>query len=127
MRRVHPAASRVARLREEYPALFVAFELPAVADADLRARPFVERRARLRELLCGCVAAMHITPATEQAQVARRWLERYEGRGIDGVMAKRRDLPFRPGARAMIKVKPERTADCVVAAFRVFDDPPVVD
>jgi ATP-dependent DNA ligase len=126
MRRIHPAASRVARLREEWPAVFVAFDLLALGDEDLRARPFLERRARLGELLEGCAAPLHLTPATGQVEVARGWLERYQGRGIDGVMAKPRDVPYRAGARAMIKVKPERTADCVVAGFRVFEDPPVV-
>jgi ATP-dependent DNA ligase len=117
--RLHPSASRVERLRNEAPATFVAFDLLAVAGEDLRARRFDERRARLESLLTPAPPHVALTPATESLEVANEWLDRYEGAGIDGVVAKRRDLAYQPGRRAMTKVKKERTADCVVAGIRV--------
>jgi ATP-dependent DNA ligase len=118
--RLHPAASRVERLRRETPAALVAFDLLAAGDEDLRGRPFAERRARLERLLAGAEPPLHLTPLTADRAVAAAWLERFEG-----VIAKRRDLPYLPGARAMVKVKRERTADCVVAGFRWFEDRPL--
>jgi ATP-dependent DNA ligase len=126
MARLHPAASRVERLRRETPAHLIAFDLVALEDEDLRASPFSERRARLERLLSRPPRSVRITPITDDPAVARGWLERFEGGGIDGVVAKRADLRYEPGARAMTKVKNERTADCIVAGFRVFDDRPVL-
>ena len=125
LRRLHPAASRIARLRAETPASFIAFDLPALGSRDLRDRPFAERRRLLAGLLAAARPPLLLTPATDNVDEAHRWLERYQGRGIDGVIAKRRDLTYEPGARAMVKVKRERTADCVVAGFRWFVDRPL--
>ncbi len=125
MSRLHPAPSRVERLRLSSPALLVAFDALAVADEDLTASPFAERRAALEQLLAGIPPPLRVTPATEDRTIAADWLERFRGAGIDGVVAKRRDLPYQPGARAMLKVKRERTAECVVAGFRVFSDRPL--
>ncbi len=116
--RIHPAASRIARLAAEIPASFVAFDLLAAADDDLRAAPLRARRARLEALLAGVAPPVHVTPATRDVAVARDWLARFEGAGLDGVMAKPDDGSYEPGVRAMIKVKHARTADCVVAGFR---------
>ncbi|HEX2111661.1 MAG TPA: ATP-dependent DNA ligase [Gaiellaceae bacterium] len=118
MARLHPAASRVERLRRETPARLVLFDLIAVGDEDLRGAPFEERRARLATLLAGAAPPIHLTPLTESFDVARDWLDRFAGAGVDGVVAKHRSLPYEPGRRAMVKVKRERTADCVVAGFR---------
>jgi ATP-dependent DNA ligase len=126
MLRLHPAASRVERLARETPAAFVAFDLLATGMSDLRARPFVERRERLAQVLAEAVAPISITPITADRPVAAQWLERFAGNGVDGVMAKAKDAPYEPGARSMLKVKRERTADCVVAGFRSFvDGPPI--
>ena len=122
MARLHPAASRVRRLAAETPAALVAFDLLALGGYDLRPAPFGERRERLAGLLAGGGPPLHLTPATDDADTAAGWLERFAGGGIDGVVAKRRDLPYEPGARAMVKVKRERTADCVVAGLRAFVD-----
>jgi ATP-dependent DNA ligase len=124
--RIHPAASRVARLRGETPASFVAFDAPGVEATDLCERPFHERRGWLERLLEAARPPLYLTPITADIGLARQWLTRFHGGGIDGVVAKHRDLPYRPGERAMIKVKPERTADCVVAGFRVYAGEPVV-
>jgi ATP-dependent DNA ligase len=113
--RVHPAASRVERLRRETPASFIAFDLLALGDEDLRGRPFGERRSALSELLAAAPAPVRLTPCTDEERAASAWLERPPGAGIDGVVAKHRELRYQPGARAMVKVKLERTADCVVA------------
>jgi ATP-dependent DNA ligase len=123
--RVHPAASRVARLSGETPAQFVAFDLIAYDGRDLRERPFVERRALLCELIGAPRATARATPATRDRALAVEWLAGAGG-GIDGVMAKAADLRYRPGARAMVKVKPDRTADCVVAGFRPYVDRPLL-
>jgi ATP-dependent DNA ligase len=122
MARLHPAASRVERLARETPAHFVAFDLLALGDEDLRPRRFDTRRARLEEVLAGAPDQLRLTPITDDPEVAERWLERFQGAGIDGVVAKARDLLYLPGVRAMIKVKHERTADCVVGGFRVYTD-----
>jgi ATP-dependent DNA ligase len=123
--RVHPAASRVERLSRATPARFVAFDLVARDGEDLRGRPFAERRARLEDLIGGARANLEVTPATRDPVIAAKWLASAGG-GIDGVMAKPADLLYRPGARAMLKVKPERTADCVVAGFRPYVDRPLL-
>jgi ATP-dependent DNA ligase len=123
--RVHPAASRVARLSRETPARFIAFDLIALDGQDLCARPFRERRALLCDLIGEPRARVRATPATQDPALAAEWLAGAV-RGIDGVMAKPADLPYRPGARAMLKVKRERTADCVVAGFRPYVDRPLL-
>jgi ATP-dependent DNA ligase len=123
--RVHPAASRVERLSWETPARFVAFDAIALDGEDLRERPFSERRELLSALVGEGSETVRLTPATRDPAVAREWLESAGG-GIDGVMAKAADLPYRPGQRAMLKVKPDRTADCVVAGFRPYVDRPLL-
>jgi len=116
--RIHPAASRVAMLAADSPASFVAFDLLADGDQDLRARPFVERRAALERRLAKPPPAVLLTPAAADPAVAREWFAVFEGAGLDGVIAKRADGPYLPGKREMVKVKHQRTADCVVAGFR---------
>jgi ATP-dependent DNA ligase len=126
MARLHPAASRVRELSARTPAVFVAFDLPALGGEALDGLGFARRRARLEALLAGTRPPLFLTPATEDRQVAERWLEGFRGGGLDGVVAKHRDLGYSPGARAMLKVKHERTAECVVAGIRGTDDPPEV-
>jgi ATP-dependent DNA ligase len=116
--RLHPAASRVAKLAQETPASFVAFDLLAAAGKDIRSLPFEKRRAQLEALLKKVAAPVHVTPMTRDRDVAVEWLERFEGAGLDGVMAKPADGRYEPGRRAMFKIKHSRTADCVVAGFR---------
>ncbi len=126
MSRLHPAASRALRLSEEAPAQLVAFDLLALDGESLCERPFAERRDRLAALLANAPEPLALTPSTTSPQVARDWLARFQGAGIDGVVAKPAELPYQPGKRAMLKVKPERTADCVVAGFRTYADAPLV-
>ena len=116
--RIHPAESRVRRLAAETPAAFVAFDLLALDDRDLRPLPFAHRRALLVEALGSARPPVHVTPATDDREVALDWFERFEGAGLDGVMAKPAALAYLEDKRAMIKVKHVRTADCVVAGFR---------
>jgi ATP-dependent DNA ligase len=116
--RIHPAASRVAMLARETPASFVAFDLLALGDEDLRAAPQSERRARLEAALAGARPPVYLTPATRDRAVAADWFERFEGAGLDGVVAKRLDDGYHPDKRTMLKIKHERTCDCVVAGFR---------
>jgi ATP-dependent DNA ligase len=116
--RIHPAASRVKLLAEQSPASFVAWDLLALGDEDLRETPLAERRTRLEQVLGGAAAPVHLSPATRDRALAEDWFRRFEGAGLDGVMAKRLDEPYRPGERTMVKVKHARTADCVVAGFR---------
>src|SRR5213594_3184002 len=116
--RLHPAASRVAKLAKETPSLFVAFDLLAIGDRDLRAVPQVERRAQLERALGAMKPPIHVTPMTRDRAVALEWLSRFEGAGLDGVIAKPDLGSYEPGKRAMIKLKHVRTADCVVAGFR---------
>ncbi|HZU40209.1 MAG TPA: ATP-dependent DNA ligase [Solirubrobacteraceae bacterium] len=118
MGRLHPAASRVRELAARRPAALIAFDLPALGGESLCALPFAERRTRLCALLAGARPPLHVTPATDERAVAERWLSEFRGGGLDGVTAKARELPYQPGARAMLKVKHERTADCVVAGIR---------
>ena len=118
LNRIHPADSRVRMLASTTPASFVAFDLLALGDEDLRPVGFAERRRRLEEAFAPAHPPIHLTPATTDAGVARDWFERFEGAGLDGVVAKRGDLTYREGERVMLKVKHERTADCVVAGFR---------
>jgi ATP-dependent DNA ligase len=116
--RLHPAASRVAKLAKETPSAFVGFDLLAVEGRDLRDAPQHERRARLEALLDGARPPVYLTPMTRDRRVAADWLQRFEGAGLDGVIAKVADGVYEPGKRAMIKVKHARTADCVAAGFR---------
>ncbi len=126
MARLHPAASRVRRLADETPATFVAFDVLAVGGEDLRERGFAERRARLEALLRSAPPRVALTPATTDPAVARGWLERPPGEGIDGVIAKEVGLTYRPGKRAMMKVKTLHTIDCVVAGYRPYVDTPAL-
>jgi ATP-dependent DNA ligase len=116
--RLHPAASRVAKLAAETPASFVAFDLLAEGDEDLRSRPQAERRARLEEALARAAGRVHLTPCTRDRAVAQEWFHRFEGAGLDGVIAKHEGMTYQPGKRVMLKIKHTRTADCVVAGFR---------
>ena len=120
--RLHPAASRVAKLAAETPSSFVAFDVLAAAGKDVRDKPQAERRALLEMLLEGVKPPVHLTPMTRDLKVATDWLSRFEGAGLDGVIAKPEDAIYEPGKRAMIKVKHTRTADCVVAGFRWHKD-----
>jgi ATP-dependent DNA ligase len=117
--RIHPAASRVTRLATETPASFVAFDLLARGDDDFTQRPFADRRALLTETLATAQPPIHLTPATTDHHVAARWFEQFEGAGLDGVVAKPRDGIYEPDKRVMFKIKHARTADCVVAGYRV--------
>jgi ATP-dependent DNA ligase len=120
--RVHPAASRVERLAADTPARYVAFDLLALGDVDLRERAFDDRRHLLTEALSLAEPPVHLTPATTDARVAADWFTRFEGAGLDGVMAKPLGEPYAAGKRALFKVKQQRTADCVVAGFRWHKD-----
>ena len=116
--RLHPAKSRVEKLAKSSPASFVAFDLLAYEDKDLRERPQVERREKLEQLFIELRAPLHLTPLTRDRVTAVRWLAEFEGAGLDGVMVKPTSGAYLPGKRAMLKVKHQRTADCVVAGFR---------
>jgi ATP-dependent DNA ligase len=116
--RLHPAASRVAKLAKETPAEFVAFDALAVDGQDLRDTGQSERRTQLERLLADSKKPIHLTPMTRDRELATEWLSRFEGAGLDGVIAKPAGGTYQPGKRAMIKVKHARTADCVVAGFR---------
>ncbi|MGN6088291.1 MAG: ATP-dependent DNA ligase [Actinomycetales bacterium] len=117
--RIHPAESRVRRLAAETPASYVAFDLLALGDEDLRSQPFAERRQRLVAVLASAAPPIHVTAATEDVELARQWFEVFEGAGLDGVVAKPTDLRYQPDKRAMFKVKHSRTADCVVVGYRM--------
>jgi ATP-dependent DNA ligase len=116
--RLHPAASRVKKLAAETPVSFVAFDLLALNDRDLRAAPQAERRKQLEKAVGGDGDRVHLTPCSRDRAVARDWFHRFEGAGLDGVIAKHESLAYQPGKRAMVKVKHVRSADCVVAGFR---------
>ncbi len=116
--RLHPAASRVAKLAKDTPSAFVAFDALAAQGRDLRAVPLHERRAQLERLLDNADPPIYLTPMTRDSTLAAEWLTRFEGAGLDGVIVKPADAVYEPGRRAMIKVKHARTADCVVAGFR---------
>jgi ATP-dependent DNA ligase len=118
--RIHPAASRIQRLREELPAQLVVFDLLAIGDDDLRQAPFSERRAQLASAVDPSAASVHLTPITTDVVVARDWFTRFEGAGLDGVVAKAPGLAYLENQRVMLKVKHERTADFVVGGFRWY-------
>src|SRR6202000_2698447 len=117
--RIHPADSRVRMLPEKTPASFIAFDLLALGDDDYTRRPFSERRAALVDALAGSGPAIHATPATTDIETAQRWFAEFEGAGLDGVIAKPLTGTYQPDKRVMFKIKHERTADCVVAGYRV--------
>src|SRR3989454_8569163 len=116
--RLHPAASRVAKLAQATPASFVGFDLLAAGGRNAMGAPQHERRTLLERLFAKVGPPLYLTPMTEDRRTAPKWLERFEGAGLDGVVAKPADASYQPGKRAMIKVKHARTADCVVAGFR---------
>lgn len=118
--RLHPAASRVARLAKEMPSSFVAFDVLAAGGENLMSTPQAERRAKLEQLLGHVGAPIYLTPMTRDRLTAERWLQEFEGAGLDGVIVKPAHGTYQPGKRAMIKVKHSRTADCVVAGFRWY-------
>lgn len=126
LERIHPADSRVELLAQRTPASLVAFDLLAVDDAALLDEPQQARRAALVERLAGAAPPVFTAPATEDIELARVWFDQFEGAGLDGVVAKPLDAPYRPGARAMFKIKHGRTADCVVAGYRVHKTGEVV-
>lgn len=117
--RIHPAASRVEKLSVETPASFVAFDVLSIGNRDLSELPLAERRAELEKLFAGVPAPLHLTRTTRDVDVARRWLDEFEGAGLDGVVAKPLDQPYQPGKRAMFKIKHKRTADVVLMGYRV--------
>jgi ATP-dependent DNA ligase len=122
--RIHPAASRVKLLSVQTPASFVAFDLLALGDTDYTPRPFAERRAALVDALSRTAPPIHVTAATTDRTVAQQWFHQFEGAGLDGLIAKPLDGPYEPDKRTMFKVKHERTADCVVAGYRVHKSGP---
>jgi ATP-dependent DNA ligase len=122
--RIHPAASRVALLAEQTPASFIAFDLLALGDEDLTGRPFAQRRALLEQALSKARPPVYVTPATTDRELALEWFEQFEGAGLDGVVAKPLDGTYEPDKRTMFKIKHERTADCVVAGYRVHKSGP---
>ncbi|MBB2942414.1 ATP-dependent DNA ligase [Actinoplanes lutulentus] len=122
--RIHPAASRVNLLSERTPASFVAFDLLALGDEDLTELPFETRRQRLVEALKDAKPPVYVTPATDDTTEAKRWFEQFEGAGLDGLIAKPRDIVYQPDKRVMFKIKHKRTADCVVAGYRVHKSGP---
>jgi ATP-dependent DNA ligase len=124
LQRIHPAASRVALLAGQTPAHFVAFDLLALGDADLCQEPFARRRAVLEEALAAAGPPVHLTPATVDHAVAGQWFRQFEGAGLDGLIAKPLDGGYEPDKRVMLKIKHERTADCVVAGYRPHKSSP---
>ena len=120
--RVHPAVSRVARLAKDTPSSFVAFDLLAAGGKSVMALAQSERRVRLERLVGNPKPPLYLTPMTRDRAVAVDWLQRFEGAGLDGVIAKPEALPYQPGKRAMLKIKHARTAECVVAGFRFYKE-----
>ena len=117
--RIHPADSRVRMLAETTPAAYVAFDLLALGDDDLTRRPFAERRALLEKAFADVQAPIHLTRVTDDPATAQEWFESFEGAGLDGVVAKPTGAPYQPNARTMLKIKHDRTADAVVAGYRL--------
>jgi ATP-dependent DNA ligase len=120
--RIHPAASRIAKLATETPASFVAFDLLGAGGRSTMDLPQSERRVRLERLLGSAKPPLHLTPITRDRAEAERWLEQFEGAGLDGVIAKLESAPYQPAKRAMLKIKHVRSADCVVGGFRWYKD-----
>ncbi|HXP20693.1 MAG TPA: ATP-dependent DNA ligase [Streptosporangiaceae bacterium] len=119
LQRIHPADSRVRMLAEKTPAAFVAFDLLALGDDDYTEEPFARRREVLREALAGAHPPVYLTPATPDIGLAEVWFSQFEGAGLDGIIAKPLDGSYQPDKRAMFKIKHDRTADCVVAGYRL--------
>lgn len=117
--RIHPAASRIAKLSAEFPAMLVAFDLLIDGDEDVAGLPLRARRERLEALLADVPHPIHLTRTTEDPRLAERWLAEFEGAGLDGVVAKPLDAPYAPGKRTMLKVKHARTADVVALGYRI--------
>jgi ATP-dependent DNA ligase len=124
LQRIHPAESRINLLAEQTPAHFVAFDLLALGDEDLTGQPFAARRAALARALAGAGTSVHLTPATTDRPTATDWFRQFEGAGLDGLVAKPQDGPYVQDKRVMFKIKHERTADCVVAGYRVHKSGP---
>jgi len=124
LQRIHPAESRVTLLASTTPAHFVAFDLLALGDTDYTGRPFSERREALAGALAGAQPPIHLTPATTDPAVAEEWFSQFEGAGLDGIIAKPLAGTYQPDKRVMFKIKHERTADCVVAGYRVHKSGP---
>jgi ATP-dependent DNA ligase len=124
--RIHPAASRVTMLSERTPASFIAFDLLALGDDDLTGLPFARRRAALERALAGARPPVHVTPVTTDREVALRWFDQFEGAGLDGLVCKPLDGVYEPDKRVMYKIKHVRTADCVVAGYRLHKSGPDV-
>jgi ATP-dependent DNA ligase len=122
--RIHPAASRVQLLSEQTPARFIAFDLLALGEDDLTGQSFAERRAALEGALAGADEPIHLTPTTLDLELAGRWFDQFEGAGLDGVIAKPLAGTYQPDKRTMFKIKHQRTADCVVAGYRVHKSGP---
>jgi ATP-dependent DNA ligase len=122
--RIHPADSRVKLLSEQTPASFVGFDLLALGDTDFTQRPFAERRAALMDALSSAAPPIYVTAATTDRTLAQQWFEEFEGAGLDGLIAKPLNAVYEPDKRTMFKVKHERTADCVVAGYRVHKSGP---
>ena len=125
--RIHPAASRIALLSRETPAQYVAFDLLALGDEALIERPFAERRARLTEVRTAPSEIVHVTRTTTDRGLATEWFEKFEGAGLDGVIAKPLSAPYQPNSRAMFKIKHERTADVVLAGYRLHKNSTAAD
>ena len=122
LQRVHPAESRVKLLSVQTPAWFIAFDLLALGDESWTSRPLRERSEGLESLLRGVEPPVFLTPRTEDPELARRWFDLFEGAGLDGIIAKKLDQPYLPGKRGWVKLKHERTADCVVIGYRSGKD-----
>ncbi len=118
--RIHPAESRVKLLAQRTPAHYVAFDLLALGGRDLTGEPFRERRRVLEQALAGAQPPVHLTPATQDPEVAQRWFNEFEGAGLDGIVAKPLEGTYQPDKRVMLKIKHVRTADCVVAGYRPY-------
>jgi ATP-dependent DNA ligase len=122
LQRIHPAESRVRRLAAETPASYVAFDLLALDDDSMLDRPLAERHQLLAEHFANVAAPIYLCPHTNDANVAQRWFTEFEGAGLDGIVAKRLSDPYTPDKRTLIKVKHQRTADCVIAGYRIHKD-----
>ena len=122
--RIHPAASRVKLLSQQTPARFITFDLLALDDVDYTRLPFQQRRVALEQALASASAPIHLTPATRDHDVAVQWFSQFEGAGLDGVVAKPLQGTYQPDKRVMFKIKHERTADCVVAGYRIHKSGP---
>lgn len=122
LQRIHPAESRVRRLAAETPASFVGFDILAIGDENLMSSPLESRLVRLREAMAGAEPPLYLCPSSRSVETARHWFHRFEGAGLDGVVAKRLGDIYTPDKRTLVKVKHTRTAECVVAGYRIHKD-----